>query len=782
MGSNCYGLILSHLTRKSATKKHVIMRTSAFIVFSFVFVLQIFLSSESFAQVPVMDFSYSYINVTRNNGGGTLETGDIIEMHALINLKNGSTISNAYFISTIPSGTNYVPNTMKMITNEGVVIKSYTDVSGSDVGVYDPAVPGVRINVSGSPNNAGVANSGAGFYSTSGGGGVVGGDVPKGGGGTMAILSFRLVVTAAFGTIINPTATFYYSYVTGSGSNKVTHNLSHDFSYSGIRIIQNEGLCANFSSASFTAESSFGTGNTQNRPAGVNAPGYTKVNLGANAPGDNYYSVANNTSATGATNNGVPYAPTSSPTRVFGGYWDIIGDHTGAVNPSAGNLPVSPGTNGGYMLVVNAAVPTGEVYKDVIQNLCPNTYYEFSAWIRNICGKCGQDKNGAQTYQPGVKPNLTYAVNDIDYYSTGDIVYDGTWVKRGFIYKTGPAETSFSLTIKNNASGGGGNDWVLDDINLATCYPNLIMNPNDTASACVGYPITITDTVRSYYNNYGNYQWEASADGNTWFPIKVSGTGQIILATDPQSITPVLINGLYEYHVNAILAPTMAYNGYYFRLKVATTQSNLTNSNCSVDKSQKVYLKVYNSSCSVLNTEIINFSGLVNNYKNLLQWTVGDEQNLNEYVIEKSSDGVNFFEAGRVSKVNSIKGNYSFTDPVNSSSINYYRLKLVSDNSTPVGYSKTILLYNRSSSAFKISSVNPFRDNVKVEVFLPAQGKVEVNLFDMYGKSLSKKTLQLSKGNSQVYLDNVSGLPAGMYILTAWYNGILIQNKLVKNN
>ena len=66
-----------------------------------------------------------------------------------------------------------------------------------------------------------------------------------------------------------------------------------------------------------------------------------------------------------------------------------------------------------------------------------------------------------------------------------------TWQKRGFIYKTGPTETQFRITIKNNAAGGGGNDWVLDDIKLATCYPNLIMNPSDTATSCKGWPVTL---------------------------------------------------------------------------------------------------------------------------------------------------------------------------------------------------------------------------------------------------------------------------------------------------
>ncbi|MEO9021981.1 MAG: T9SS type A sorting domain-containing protein [Ginsengibacter sp.] len=787
MGGSFFEKILRQFTRESVIKGKRRFLTSGLIVFVSLFFGQLFLSSKLFAQVPDLDFSYSYVNVTRNNGGGTLETGDIIEVRALINIMPGSTITNVYFISPVPAGTEYVPNSMKMISNEGATLKSYSDVGGSDVGVYDPAVPGIRVNICTSPNNAGVAYGGAGFYSTSGGGTVVGGDIPRAANNTMSIFSFRLKVTANFGDIINPTATYYYTYsiTTGSGRHKKTtkYPSSHDFSYSGIKIVQNLGLCANFSSASFTAESSFGSGKTQNRPAGVNAPGYSKTDISTGSPNDGFYSIANNTSGDGSTITTVPYKTAGSP-RVFGA-WDIVGDHTNATDPNAGNAPVSPGTTGGYMLVVNANITTGEVYRDIIQNLCPNTYYEFSAWIRNLCGQCGADieGNAKGPGNHGVMPNLTYAINDIDYYTTGNITYTNSWAKRGFIYKTGPTETSFSITIKNNASGGDGNDWVLDDINLATCYPNLIMNPNDTATACAGYPITITDTVRSYYNNYGNYQWESSPDGNVWHPMVINPDYTLAVGNDPKTTTPILKNGLYEYYVNAVFLPVTAYNGNYFRLKVATTQSNLTNPSCSVDKSQKVYLKVYSGdACRVLNTGIKNFSGSVINNKNVLKWTVANDGDVKEYVIEKSVDGVSFSDAGIVLQGESNGDNYTFTDPANNSSINYYRLKIVSGNNSPAGYSKTILLYNRSSSAFKISTINPFHDDLKVEVFLPAQGKVDLNLYDMYGKSLSKKVVQLSKGNSQTIMDDVAKLPAGMYILTAFYNGMVVQNKLIKNN
>ena len=701
-------------------------------------------------------YSYTYQNVTRNDGGGTLEQGDTIEVRALVRVV--STTTRFFYTATIGAGTQYIPGSLKMITNEGIVINSYTDADGDDDGIYiSTGTPRLRVNLgrSSTTSNATAAN----YSNHSPGGDVYPGDIPKFYGNTLFLVAYRLVITANYGDIISLSGNYF------NDTKDTTLN------YPAIKIIENQGLCNNFSSATFTAESDFGSGSVQNRVLGATVPGYNKVLLNASDPGDGNYAIANNTSANGTTNDSGPYS--SNPARVFS-VWDIIGDHTGAADPLAGNPPTpkSPATNGGYMLVVNAAFPTGEVYRDTIKDVCPNTYYEFSAWVRNICSRCGIDQNSISTNLPGVQPNLAFTINDVDYYTTGNIPYSPRgWVKRGFIYKTGPTETSFRITIKNNAPGGGGNDWVLDDIKLATCYPNLIMNPNDTATACAGSAITISDTVKSYFNNYGNYQWEKSLDGEVWTALGPGGYK-----------TPVLENGLYTYHVDYVLTPTAADSGTYFRLKVATTSFNLGDVNCSVDKSQKVFLKVYNASCGTLETNSLNFSGSIGDNKFNLYWTIGSNDNVKGFDIEKSIDGVHYSRVGNVDNNEaSYNGGYSFTDADNTSNFNYYRLKLLSSNNTTATYSKTIMLYNRNS-LFKVSTVNPFSNNLKINVFLTEKGIVQLNLSDMYGKILAKKTVELSNGSSQVTFENVSTLPSGMYILSALHNGVKVQNKLIKNN
>lgn len=723
--------------------------------------LQLIIPLNSFSQK--LELSYSYFNLTRNNGGGTLEQGDTIEIHALA--KVNATVNNLYYIDTIPLGTQFVSGSLKLMTNEGVSFPGsgpYTDASNDDQGVYDNLIAAVRINIKGNGTGFTNAMSGANLGLITGGGKVVNGTtLPKFYGNTLFIVTYKLRVTANNGDTIHPTGNYYFD---TSGTTK-----SYRFNYSGIKVIQNQALCNNFSSATFTAESSFGSGNIQNRALAAIVPGYVKVNLDVNNPQDNYYSIANNTSANGTTNNAGPYKPTTNNARVFGGFWDIIGDHTGAANTATGNLPVVTGQPGGYMLVVNAAFTTGEVYRDTIKNVCPNTYYEFSGWVRNICGVCGIDQNSAATYTPGVLPNLSYTINDIDYYTTGNMTHNTIWEKRGFLYKTGPAETQFRITIKNNAAGGGGNDWVLDDIKLATCYPNLINSPKDTASSCAGVPLSLSDTVKSYFNNYTNYCWEKSIDGINWL-----STGNC------SSKIPVLVNGEWVYAVDTTFIPVKADSGTYYRLRVATTASNLSNPSCSVGNSQKIFVKVFNVNCTLLNTQLLNFSGNIINNNTVLHWTSESEINLKQYEVEKSLDGINFSRTGIVATMNDINGaEYSFNDPDPITTVEYYRLKLDGLSNNDNKYSKIIALYNKNAS-FKVTVINPFKINLKVDLFLPDDGNIILNLYDVFGKIVSKKNLQLSKGTSTIILDNVERLPAGMYILRTIFNNKIIQNKLFK--
>ena len=69
-----------------------------------------------------------------------------------------------------------------------------------------------------------------------------------------------------------------------------------------------------------------------------------------------------------------------------------------------------------------------------------------------------------------------------------------------------------------------------------------------------------------------------------------------------------------------------------------------------------------------------------------------------------------------------------------------------------------------------------------MDIFIPEEGEIEMNLCDAYGKPAYKKNILLRKGDSKVTIQNVGNLPIGMYILRTEFNNKIVQNKLFKTN
>ncbi|HTL09671.1 MAG TPA: hypothetical protein VL307_15470, partial [Chitinophagaceae bacterium] len=474
-------------------------------------------------QAQTVDYGKSYINLTKGTAGGTMEPGDILQIRATFVVKSG-TLDSCGFFDNVPIGTSYIPGSLAVVTNEGKIYKSFTDATGDDAG----SITGTALKIYLGFNPAG-GKEATPFRR----GQIKNSDKPSFYGGTcIMVASYQIKITAALGGQINLGGG---SVTYKNGSNPLT---IITFPADKVAIFTNYGLCANSVGANALGtefNGTFGAGKAKNRGPSANVPpSYTYANFAANNPNDYFYGISNNTSTAGLGYTTIPSWPKPDPSstshRVFT-VWDIIGDHTGAVSPTLGNPPADTvnKSTGGYMLVINASYRIDSAFNQTITGLCPNTYYEFSLWIRNICSKCGCDSNGRGAtggagYIPtaagdssGVKPNLTLAINGIDYYTTGDIAYNGLWVKKGFTYLTGPLQTSLTAMVRNNAPGGGGNDWAIDDIALATCTPNLVLNPSPNVTVCVGNQVDMSSVISSYFANYVYWTWEKSTDnGVTW--------------------------------------------------------------------------------------------------------------------------------------------------------------------------------------------------------------------------------------------------------------------------
>ncbi|MDO7138529.1 T9SS type B sorting domain-containing protein [Algibacter lectus] len=207
------------------------------------------------------------------------------------------------------------------------------------------------------------------------------------------------------------------------------------------------------------------------------------------------------------------YTIVNSSSGLKANAWHVTNDHTGNSN--------------GYMMVINSAVIANEgvFYTKTVSGLCPNTTYEFSAWLINLL-----NPNAGLTDQ--YSPNVTFRISDtsgniLGFYSTGDINQTSSpkWLQYGFFFTSG-ADAEVVISILNSApSAHPGNDIALDDISFRPCGPTIINSiDNDAATAlsiCQNESVNYTfqADVSSGYTN-PQYQWQLSDDnGDTWLDI-----------------------------------------------------------------------------------------------------------------------------------------------------------------------------------------------------------------------------------------------------------------------
>lgn len=713
----------------------------------------------------------SYVNITKGATGGTFEPGDVLEIRSAIAVGNFSSfsISQVRYNDTINSNFTYIASSLKILTNEGLTFRAFTDAANDDAAMFNTPAQNLRINLGAT---ATAATSTANTAAT--GGTINYNNKPSFYNGVcIMVASFRVKINTgiAYNTMITlPGGAFRY---TQSG-NPVTVN----FAANKIMLFQNLGSCNNFvgSNAVIENNGSFGNGTTQNRSASAIVPGYTFTNFTTGMPNDGYYGISNNTSATGATNNAVakPHA-----SRVFS-IWDIIGDHTGAASPTLGNNAVAPGTNGGYMAVINASYATSPAIQQTVSNLCTNTYYDFSAWFRNICSLCACDSNGKGAtdasfngpYKPGVKPNLTFQLDGIDYYTTGDLPYDGLWAKKGFTYLTGSAQTSFTLTIRNNSPGGGGNDWAVDDVSLSTCEPNVDLNITPVLLGCYGVQVDFNVTVKCYFPNYTYYKWQKSINGGvTWTDAGISGTG-----------TPALSGGQWQYTATyPSFTANQVDSGHRYRVVVATSAANLSSLTCAYSNNQSTMLKIIDCS-GILATQLTSFSGQLIDKKAALKWVTSSEHNMSHYEVEKSEDGKKFIKVGSVlAWNNNTISSYNFTDGSDITAPVYYRIKMVSHDGL-FKYSNTIWISHTNNNFIVNNITNPFRQAIAIDYMIPADGKVDCRMFDSYGKLVHEMSVKGKKGSNTIRLDALNSLASGIYTATMVFDNRSISKRIIKIN
>ena len=181
-----------------------------------------------------------------------------------------------------------------------------------------------------------------------------------------------------------------------------------------------------------------------------------------------------------------------------------------------------------------------------------------------------------------------------------------------------------------------------------------------------------------------------------------------------------------------------------------------------------------------LPAELLSFSGESMSAGNKLAWATATEENVADFIIERSVDARGSWE--RLGKV-AAAGNssdiveYSFMDDKPLSSA-YYRLR-IEDVDGSFAYSPIIQLQRARGEAEVLLYPIPTKDRLMVR-FENAQGEsVQTRIYDLAGRQLQTAITAGQEGSQTLQLD-VQALDAGVFILEMELDGQVYRQRFVK--
>jgi len=187
------------------------------------------------------------------------------------------------------------------------------------------------------------------------------------------------------------------------------------------------------------------------------------------------------------------------------------------------------------------------------------------------------------------------------------------------------------------------------------------------------------------------------------------------------------------------------------------------------------------SNSNSLPVEMESFSVKLIGETSIVEWETSNEENVDYYKIEKSLDGINFFEIDRVLDVKNTEagGRYQVLDKNPKVGLNYYRI-LQADLDEMSSYTNIVSVeYNRTFNL--IAYPNPVYNEVSISGD-NIQSAKQINVVDATGRFLfSKKIENESQLKNMSLIDDLNISKPGVYFLELFNDGKSETVRIVKN-
>jgi len=236
------------------------------------------------------------------------------------------------------------------------------------------------------------------------------------------------------------------------------------------------------------------------------------------------------------------------------------------------------------------------------------------------------------------------------------------------------------------------------------------------------------------------------------------------------SATAVMVTNLYQ-------------NTNTFKIRAG---AHSTGANGAADRMYSFYFKSFDYQAPAtfhLPLVLNQFNATLSGKKVNLNWVTGMEKELSHFVIERSANGVDYVEAGKVSAKGSsnVKIDYSFQDALNSSAkgMLYYRLKMVDiDNKYQYSPVRVIRVAALNDEVKILAYPNPVTTELRVTLPQDWQNtKLSFTLYNVNGQAV-KQVVNNKSGQTETI--NVADVPVGLYMMKVVNGDQMAVQRIVK--
>ena len=172
---------------------------------------------------------------------------------------------------------------------------------------------------------------------------------------------------------------------------------------------------------------------------------------------------------------------------------------------------------------------------------------------------------------------------------------------------------------------------------------------------------------------------------------------------------------------------------------------------------------------------ISNFSITSNNSVNRLTWTIANNQGINSFDVERSTNGKDFKTVAVVMATEKYNTeSYIYPDTTTSPDKIMYRLRILSKTQHAF-YSTIALVKSKLTLNHNIKILgNPAKEKLSFNYNSKNVQQADIKIYDLRGKLIFNQKISIFTGNNLITIPLISDFAPGMYVIEM-SNGILSQ-------